>query len=51
MELGGVERSLLGLLNAIDYGRYDVDLFLMRRWPCPWRRSSRADNWACCAGG
>lgn len=30
MELGGVERSLLGLLNAIDYGRYDVDLFLMR---------------------
>ena len=30
MELGGVERSLLGLLNAIDYDRYDVDLFLMR---------------------
>ena len=30
MELGGVERSLLGLLDAIDYDRYDVDLFLMR---------------------
>lgn len=75
MELGGVERSLLGLLDAIDYDRYDVDLFLMRhsgelmpylnpkakllpeipqyasRLPCPWRRSSRVDSWACCAGG
>ncbi len=30
MELGGVERSLLGLLDAIDYARHDVDLFLMR---------------------
>ncbi len=30
MELGGVERSLLGLLNSIDYARYDIDLFLMR---------------------
>ena len=30
MELGGVERSLLGLLASIDYDRYDVDLFLMR---------------------
>ena len=30
MELGGVERSLLGLLDTIDYDRYDVDLFLMR---------------------
>ena len=30
MELGGLERSLLGLLDAIDYDRYDVDLFLMR---------------------
>ena len=27
MELGGVERSLLGLLDAIDYDRYNVDLF------------------------
>lgn len=30
MELGGVERSLLGLLNAIDSKEYQVDLFLMR---------------------
>lgn len=30
MELGGVERSLLGLLDSIDYDCYDVDLFLMR---------------------
>lgn len=30
MELGGVERSLLGLLDSIDYAQYDVDLFLMR---------------------
>ena len=30
MELGGVERSLLGLLDSIDYSRYDIDLFLMR---------------------
>lgn len=30
MELGGVERSLLGLLDSIDYDRYEVDLFLMR---------------------
>ncbi len=30
MELGGVERSLLGLLDVIDYDRYDVDVFLMR---------------------
>lgn len=28
LDLGGVERSLLGLLNAFDYERYDVDLFL-----------------------
>lgn len=30
LEIGGVERSLIGLLNAIDYSRYDVDLFLYR---------------------
>ena len=30
MELGGAERSLLGLLDAIDTEKYDVDLFLMR---------------------
>lgn len=28
MELGGVERSLLGLLDALDYDKYEVDLFL-----------------------
>lgn len=28
MELGGIERSLIGLLDAIDYSKYDVDLFL-----------------------
>lgn len=30
MELGGAERSLLGLLGAIDKTKYRVDLFLMR---------------------
>lgn len=25
MELGGAESSLLGLLDTIDYDRYDVD--------------------------
>ena len=28
MELGGAEISLIGLLQAIDYSRYDVDLFI-----------------------
>lgn len=28
MELGGIERSLLGLLDALDYETYDVDFFL-----------------------
>jgi len=28
MELGGVERSLIGLLSSLDYDHYDVDLFL-----------------------
>lgn len=28
MELGGAERALLGLLNALDTNRMDVDLFL-----------------------
>lgn len=28
MEIGGIERSLLGLLSAFDYEKYDVDLFL-----------------------
>lgn len=30
MEIGGAERSLLGLLNAIDYTRFDVDLLIYR---------------------
>lgn len=28
LDIGGAERSLLGLLNAIDKERYDVDLFV-----------------------
>ena len=30
MELGGVERSLIGLLEVIDQKKYSVDLFLLR---------------------
>lgn len=30
MHLGGAERSLIGLLDAIDYSKYQVDLFLNR---------------------
>lgn len=30
LELGGAERSLIGLLDSIDANAYDVDLFLMR---------------------
>ncbi len=29
MEIGGVERSLIGLLNSIDYDEFEVDLFLL----------------------
>ena len=29
MFLGGVEKSLLALLEAFDYTQYDVDLFLL----------------------
>lgn len=28
MEIGGAERALLGLLDSLDYGRYEVDLLL-----------------------
>lgn len=28
MEVGGVERSLLGLLNSFDYDKYSLDLFI-----------------------
>ncbi len=31
MELGGIEKSLLGLLDSIDYDQYEVDLFLYSR--------------------
>jgi len=30
MEIGGAEKALLGLLNSIDYEKYQVDLFLCR---------------------
>lgn len=30
LEIGGAERSLIGLLGAIDCNMYDVDLFLLR---------------------
>lgn len=30
LELGGAERSLIGLLDAFDTNEYDVDLFLLR---------------------
>ena len=30
LEIGGIERSLIGLLNVIDYTSYNVDLFLHR---------------------
>lgn len=30
LELGGAERSLIGLLEAFDKEKYDIDLFLMR---------------------
>jgi len=28
MRIGGVERSLIGMLNAFDYNKYEIDLFL-----------------------
>lgn len=28
MEIGGIERSLISLLNSFDYSKYEVDLFL-----------------------
>ncbi|MCM3574692.1 glycosyltransferase [Mesobacillus subterraneus] len=30
LAIGGVERSLVGLLNSIDYQKYDVDLMLFK---------------------
>ena len=32
MEIGGVERALLGLLNSLDTTRCQTDLFLMRHY-------------------
>ena len=31
LAIGGVERSLIGLLNRIDYDKYDVDLLLFKQ--------------------
>lgn len=31
MEIGGVESSLLGLLQSINYNKYEVDLFLLEK--------------------
>lgn len=31
LDLGGAEKSFVNLLNAIDYNRYEVDVFLMTR--------------------
>lgn len=31
LEIGGAEKSLINLLNEIDYSRYEVDLFLMSK--------------------
>ena len=30
MEVGGIERTLIGLLNRLDYSKYDVDLLLLK---------------------
>ena len=30
LHIGGAERSLIGLLQSINYKKYDVDLFLYR---------------------
>ena len=30
LAIGGVERSLIGLLNQIDYEKYEVDLMLFK---------------------
>jgi hypothetical protein len=30
LEVGGIERSLIGLLGVFDYSRFEVDLMLWR---------------------
>lgn len=29
--LGGISKSLLALLNVLDYGKYEIDMLLMRQ--------------------
>ena len=31
LEVGGAEKSLVNLLNELDYDKYEVDLFLMSK--------------------
>ena len=31
MDIGGIERSLAGMLNVFDFEKYDVDLLLFSR--------------------
>ena len=31
MKVGGAEKSLVNLLNLIDYSKYDVDLLLLQK--------------------
>lgn len=30
LDIGGIERSLIGLLNSIDYNKYNVDLYIFK---------------------
>ena len=30
LDIGGIERSLIGLLNSIDYDKYNVDLYMFK---------------------
>ena len=45
MELGGAERALLGLLNALDTDKVDVDLFLNQHTGEFKRRTIRCRFW------
>ena len=31
LNIGGIERSLINLLNCIDYSKYEIDLYLFHR--------------------
>ena len=35
LEIGGIERSLVGLLDVFDYDQYDVDVLLFKTPTCP----------------